>query len=555
MSDRVWNLEIVTRYTLLFLLALLFVGGLVRLLATGSFWYDEATLFVNIRDASWVAMTRPLPFYDQAAPLGYLALEKAIYTVGGLNEKLLRAPSFISWITISLLAISLKSIEIKERILFAIAICSSSVVIDYGVQAKHYIVDLAFMMAVLVVFLRQDTAVSTRIFVTIFGIVFSMQTPVALSAVVVAGAAEAIFNKERASGRQRFGRWMAFIRGNWYIAALILVNLIYYILVVQPASSLQIKLYRYTFDFGFPADDIIRFYIDFVLYFMRSHGSLGLWLIFIPVMCLGVFDGLRRNRTTAVAFLAIPTIVVALNLVRVYPLVAGRFSLVLLPTVTFFLALGAVGLARRIPGRWGSPVTVVLFGTVLACLAGAGAVAWPRRDMRDVQPVFDELERHLQSGQTILLTIGSQPIYDAYFGPVPPMPGRCLEASEQIIGWTSRCSHEGAPDRPTGFVGMATPWRVMNYIAHSSLEGPVRDVPSDELLAWRRTYIQYLRMEGCAHQPTILFNVGLTRSFVMPVVSGGLSLINDPVPQELQQDAFLARLECPAVPDGPALTG
>ena len=72
--------------------AILVYGVAVRLvhyLAGRPLWRDEAALALNIVNRSFAGLIQPLD-YNQAAPLGFLALEKATILVGGHSEYALR---------------------------------------------------------------------------------------------------------------------------------------------------------------------------------------------------------------------------------------------------------------------------------------------------------------------------------------------------------------------------------------------------------------------------------------------------------------------------------
>lgn len=73
------------------------LGILLRLaqyLYNRSLWIDEAALALNIRDRSFSELFYPLD-YAQAAPIGFLIVEKLFYQTLGHSEYVLRLFPFL----------------------------------------------------------------------------------------------------------------------------------------------------------------------------------------------------------------------------------------------------------------------------------------------------------------------------------------------------------------------------------------------------------------------------------------------------------------------------
>src|SRR3974390_2634127 len=109
-------------------------------------WFDEATYFVNVRDISWYEILKPLPFYNIVAPFGYTAVLKLVYQLVGLNEYALRAPSLVAYAGVFMVAMGFPSLTRLERAAFSVILCSSFVLLDYSFQAKHYLLELFFIV-------------------------------------------------------------------------------------------------------------------------------------------------------------------------------------------------------------------------------------------------------------------------------------------------------------------------------------------------------------------------------------------------------------------------
>ena len=104
-------------------------------------WFDEAAFFVNIRDTAWADVLRPLAYYDQAAPFGYVVLTKLLYQVFGLNEYVLRAPSLLAFVGVLLLSARFPGLNRLEAALFSLILLSSQILLQYSFQTKPYLVE------------------------------------------------------------------------------------------------------------------------------------------------------------------------------------------------------------------------------------------------------------------------------------------------------------------------------------------------------------------------------------------------------------------------------
>src|SRR6476660_3076066 len=79
-------------WTLLVIFVLVAVGGIRtwNWYHRSAFWHDEAALAMNVVDRPWTRLA-DAPERNQVAPLGFIALTKAVETVGGPSDRVLRA--------------------------------------------------------------------------------------------------------------------------------------------------------------------------------------------------------------------------------------------------------------------------------------------------------------------------------------------------------------------------------------------------------------------------------------------------------------------------------
>ncbi|MFE4104661.1 hypothetical protein [Almyronema epifaneia] len=127
---------------------ILIVGGLLRLhqyLLDRSLWIDEAFLALNIIERSYSELLQPLA-YNQAAPIGFLIIEKFMTQLWSSQEYALRLLPFLASLSSLFLFFSIvKLIKIKPTAaaiaLGLFALCDR--LIYYSAEVKQYSTDVA----------------------------------------------------------------------------------------------------------------------------------------------------------------------------------------------------------------------------------------------------------------------------------------------------------------------------------------------------------------------------------------------------------------------------
>ncbi|MCK4601780.1 MAG: glycosyltransferase family 39 protein, partial [Phycisphaerae bacterium] len=119
------------------------------------FWHDELWLLGNIQDRSFGGLIGPLD-RDQAAPLLYLWLLKAIYLLAGLNELALRAPSVIAAVAgmVLMLPLARRCVRTSAVPWALVMLAASKYLIIFSVRTKPYTIDALAAMVLLYAALR-----------------------------------------------------------------------------------------------------------------------------------------------------------------------------------------------------------------------------------------------------------------------------------------------------------------------------------------------------------------------------------------------------------------
>ena len=132
------------------LIAAVVAGYALRLVHPPTLWLDEAMLIVNVRDIAWRNLFAPLPFYDQAAPIAYVALLKLIHGLAGLHEALLRLPSLAALLVTLALIARLPGTCRTTRVLAAALLAGSFVTARIATDVKPYMFEALFAFAMMI---------------------------------------------------------------------------------------------------------------------------------------------------------------------------------------------------------------------------------------------------------------------------------------------------------------------------------------------------------------------------------------------------------------------
>ncbi len=134
---------------------LILIGGAVRarmFQANSSFYRDEAALALNIVHRSPSGLFKPLD-YEQGAPVGFLMLEKLAVSLGGNNERSLRAvPLAASILALPLFYLFCRRIMGSRFALIPLAILAMGAKqYEYAVDAKQYSMDVCLTCGLLLI--------------------------------------------------------------------------------------------------------------------------------------------------------------------------------------------------------------------------------------------------------------------------------------------------------------------------------------------------------------------------------------------------------------------
>ncbi|MCB1510754.1 MAG: hypothetical protein KDJ36_07605 [Hyphomicrobiaceae bacterium] len=508
------------------LIAAMIAGYASRLITPPTLWFDEAMLLVNVRDIDWSGVFRPLPLYDQVAPMGYVALLKAIFTLGGLNEALLRLPSLLALAGAIWLAALLPETTRTVRVVTAAVIAGSFVVARAATDAKPYTFDIACAMALIVAFHPASRGWITSSIARFALLACAMMLATSFPIVAAATCAPALMLQLRAdmaSGRPLRG-W-AFWRLVAPIAAALSLYLIYFTAYIGPALKLVSANHHYLTRLGFAGDgDIYPVWLaGQVNAILASHAG-DIAPCVIVASGVGLASLIRARSVYAGQFAALAAAVIALNLAGRFPILEERFSIYLLPWVGLAVGAGVCRLSTALSDARAKGV-VAAVATAALLWPATGTISDPfhqtaRRSLArlaaDPAPVF-----------------GAQPILDLYLGRGPDRARDCMLA---FVGdATNRCTaargpHDGA------FEGRATKWYLMNYIAAGLRGGATPGLDAGRLKQLTDDYVNWVAAGIVRHKRAYYLAIQAEKRFMAALMQrlsahGTFRLVVDERPQ------------------------
>ena len=380
-------------------------------LAHNSLWLDEAALARNIIDRPVAALFEGLD-YVQTAPVGFLLVEKALITLFGTSELVLRAfPLFCSLLALPLFWSLAKRVLSGWSATFAVGLFSLGIpFIYFASQVKQYSSDVFFAILVLygAIEIRRRGV-----------------TPMRALRLGAAGAAAAWFSQPVVFVLAGTGLGLLIVVGlerDWRAARTFLVTwtlwgasaigaAMFALHTVTPADQ---AYFRWFWDEGFmpwpPASVSDAFWVlkkitwafgSFGEGMHRLTGGLNYrwsWL-FTAVLLVGLVALLKRHRDAAL-FVILPLALAAgLSAAHVYPFTARLFAF-LLPALLLATAAGVDWLVDVVPERFAFATPVIL-----AVMGGAplyaAATALPPSWLQPLRPIMEAIQARREPGDSI----------------------------------------------------------------------------------------------------------------------------------------------------------
>ena len=399
--------------------ALIVLGTAVRLriyLACRSLWTDEAMLSLNlIRRPLGRLLAEPLDF-QQAAPPGFLLVQKAIVTVLGSGEYALRLVPLVSGVGVMILTypVARRVTTAWPAVLALALVAFSKGLIEQSVVVKQYETDALVTLVVIAAALPLLQATAWRpATVARFAAVAVVAGWVSHPATfAVAGAAAVLLVQQAAARRWRNVGWAA------AAAAPAAVGMVAeYVLVLRPLEA-STYLHEFWIDgflpLPFRLGRSVRWLLAAPVQPMSSPGGYKAWGVATAGLLLGVV-ALWRNRRATLALLAAPVLLaVGAAAAQRYPFV-GRLSVFALPPLFVVTAVGVCSLGRWLPRRVGRCAACAV-AAVLLVPAVVRAARWTVRPepVEEIEPVLAYVQAHRRPADLTYVYRGARPAFLYY---------------------------------------------------------------------------------------------------------------------------------------------
>jgi Dolichyl-phosphate-mannose-protein mannosyltransferase len=406
--------------------ALLAAGIALRLwqyLGASALWTDEATIANSIVGRSFAQLLASPLGHHQAAPIGFLMIEKLAVTIFGANELALRAyPLVCSVLSLALVwRVSKRLLPQAAAPIVLAPLALAPLLIFHAAEVKQYSSDIAISLALLLVALelsdRETSARMTTRYLVGAAIAGALAVWLSQPAVlVVTGLGCALAIGALGSRGRRPVVPLAWIIAAWALSAI---------------AATVVSMHHLT-----PESQ----------HFMRTFWSDGFWPLSLrhpsalawPLVRIGLLLGGQLGIPTSVGLacallavggivatwknewrtsllLAMPLLVaLGASAAHVYPL-AERLALFLIPSLLLLAAIGVTAIAARVRVRGGAAIVLVA-ATILAIVVAAQALnaAPPVYRREEITPAIAYLRRASRASDAGYVYYGAVPAYEFY---------------------------------------------------------------------------------------------------------------------------------------------
>jgi len=405
---------------------------LVRYAADRSLWLDESYLVLNLKSRSYGQLLQTLDF-NQAAPPGFLFIEKTVLNALGDSEYALRLFPFAASIAAMVLAYPVARRYLSRQAvpvaLFLFAVLEPFTY--FATEVKQYSSDILITLVLLYVFARvldAEPGKSTRWIAALavtgaVGVWFSYP-----SVFIVAGTGGALLVR---AIRQRDRTSIMWVVGS-YGVFLIGFALVYF-LSIHRSSGVEASAVSST-----GSKSVVKnLYLIFADPAELPRTVVGLAAVLTFIGAVSIF---RRRAERALMMAASVAIVLLAGLAGNYP-IGQRFLAFLLPLVVLGLAEGIVALTVvRSPVALAAAFALAVLVLAPPGLKAAERTAQPPKS-EEIAPLLGYVETHWQSGDTLYLSARAQYAF-RYYMECNDCSGNVRAVGRRLWPYTPTAGHD-----------------------------------------------------------------------------------------------------------------
>jgi hypothetical protein len=409
------------------------LGSVLRLrqyLLNRTLWGDEASLAVNLVNRSFGELTRLLD-YHQAAPIGFLFIEKLSIVIFGNHDFIMRIFPLFAGVLATYLIYKIARVSFGTFGLFAIGMFSISWwLVYYSTEVKQYSSDV--MVALLLTYLavnclRENVQAKDFLLLGVAGTIVIWISHPSVFIMVGIGLALAIEKMTRKS----YVPWTwIFATGVGWLASFGLEYLVSLRHIV--ADGYLIDYWHRAYlplppwsDKGWFRDTYYSF-----LFFAFHRGDDLMALVTLGLTSIGSLTLLIRDRKTALLVISPFVVVVIASALQRYPL-KDRFMLFLIPFALLLMAEGFRGIFW-LSAKWNPNVAAVFSGVLaLAVIWQIAPITYEKAvsgAKQDIHPVFAYIAENRMQDDILYVF----PRTDSVFHYYAPFYG--LDTGKVVIG-------------------------------------------------------------------------------------------------------------------------
>jgi hypothetical protein len=416
-----------SRYAVWLALTLGAVFRVRQYVGNRSLWLDESFVALNVIDRSTHRLLTSSLDFNQAAPAGFLLVEKASTAIAGAGEYALRAFPLVCGIA-SLLLFAKLARQVLSRHAVPIGVALFAVggpLVYYSSELKPYAADVATTLAlsVMAVMMLEERLPMRR--AVAFGAIGLVLVQCAYVGPIVAAGTGAVVVLVTLTSRRR----AALVRvgtavGMWAIGTILFVvdyasNLGAYARSNFTSTAPDVSSYP---PLGFTHGDL-HWYYDRLTYVAAEANvwsySLSGRHVLVPLLAaglavLGAVALFSRSRRTLAVLVAPVAVALASSAAHRYPLIQ-RGMLFLVPLLLLFIAEGLGVIARRLRPLVGIGVAGLASAVLLVYSSSYDAYSVVRPTGREeIKRNLAYVAQHWQSGDVLYLRYPSQYAFRYY---------------------------------------------------------------------------------------------------------------------------------------------
>lgn len=398
---------------------LILLGIVLRLrqyLLNRSFWADEASLAVNLVNRNFIELTQLLD-YHQAAPVGFLFIEKVLVLVLGNHDYVMRLFPLFAGIFGTVLIYKIARASFGTFGLFAVAMFSISWwLVHYSSELKQYGSDVMF--ALLLVYLaihclKENAQARDFLRLGLVGAVVIWVSHPSVFIMVGIGLAlvlEKLTRKTHAPWIWILGIGLAWLAsfGLEYLVSLRHIVANEYLIDYWRRAYAPLPPWS---DWGWFRDTFYSF-----LFFAFHRADDLMALVSLALASLGAVSLLGRDRRLALLLIAPFAVVLIASALQRYPL-KDRFMLFLIPFAILLMAEGFRAI-YWLAAKWKPGFAALLSGALalaviwqIAPLTYEKAVSGAKEDIR---PVMEYIAEHRLPGDILYVFPRTDPVFHYY---------------------------------------------------------------------------------------------------------------------------------------------